>query len=137
MAENEATFEARLDAAISKTTPLIARARITHQDSFGLHFGHHAITIDGKARFDAEGRGDVLLAIDAIPRVMFELKRPGEPLTDDDRDQGISYARLLEPMPPFPDVPPERVTVVVEARRSVGLVAGQEIQHTRDRDPHP
>ncbi|NFL85841.1 hypothetical protein FDB24_02085 [Clostridium botulinum] len=32
---------------------------------------------------------------------VLELKRPGKVITDDDCDQGISYARLITPMPPL------------------------------------
>ena len=32
---------------------------------------------------------------------MVEVKAPDEKLTDDDRDQAISYARLVHPIAPF------------------------------------
>lgn len=97
---NEAEFEAHSQATIQTIFPTL-HGQIQQQRTFTLRFGHHAITIDGKQRFKAGGRCDILLQVQNIPRIMFELKRPGQVLDDDDRDQGISYARLLDPMPPF------------------------------------
>ena len=61
---DEATFEARLNAAISKVFPAIAPARISHQKTFNVKLGHHGVTVDGKEKYHVGGRGDVLLAID-------------------------------------------------------------------------
>ena len=42
-----------------------------------------------------------MLEMDGKPIAIFELKRPGIAISDDDREQGISYARLITPMPPL------------------------------------
>ena len=56
----------------------------------------------GKSRTRLTGFADVLV-IDGERNNLFivELKAPGETLTEADRDQGISYARLLDQIAPF------------------------------------
>lgn len=98
---NEATLEARLDILLKKIFPTLLRPRISYQETFSLKFGHHHVMVDGFRRASAGARLDILIKIDRKPLAVVELKREEEVLTDDDRDQGISYARLLTPMPPL------------------------------------
>lgn len=98
---NEATFEARLNAQIRNLFPTIDSTRISHQEIFDLQLGHHRITVDGKPKERAGGRLDILILVDEIPVLVFELKSPGVQINDADRDQGISYARLMDKMPPL------------------------------------
>ncbi|MGD0021205.1 MAG: SEC-C metal-binding domain-containing protein [Smithellaceae bacterium] len=98
---NEATFEARLNARIQNLFPTIDSTRISHQNIFDLQLGHHRITVDGKPKERAGGRLDILILVDEIPVLVFELKSPGVQINDADRDQGISYARLMDKMPPL------------------------------------
>jgi hypothetical protein len=63
--------------------------------------GHAQIEVDGLAREKAEGRSDLLVFHNDKALAVFELKRPGLPLTDQDRDQALSYARVLHPRPPL------------------------------------
>jgi len=98
---NEATFEARLHTQIQNLFPTIDSTRISHQEVFNVQLGHHHITVDGTPRDKAGGRLDVLLLVDAIPLLVLELKSPGVQINDEDRDQGISYARLMDKMPPL------------------------------------
>jgi len=96
----EADLEARIAAILKSNLPFLDSKAIRHQMRFSLRLGGKQIKIDGKAGA-ATGRLDILLIQDDRPLVVLELKRPGSELREDDRAQGLSYARLLEPMAPL------------------------------------
>ena len=99
---NEATIEARVNSEIQKYFPSIARLKITHQKYLTLRVGHRTdIKIGGLEQAKATGRLDILLSFEDKPLAILELKEPGKPLTVDDRDQGLSYAKLLTPQAPL------------------------------------
>jgi hypothetical protein len=98
---NEATFEARLNTCLQNLFPAVEPLRIKHQRIFNLHLGHHHVTIDGEPKTAVGGRLDVLILVDEIPVLLLELKSPEVQILDEDRDQGISYARLMDKMPPL------------------------------------
>ncbi len=77
--------------------------RLRVQKTFHLHLGRQMIVYNSdESRRDVGGRLDYLVANETgRPLFVIEVKRPGEALTDDDRDQGISYARLLDDIAPF------------------------------------
>jgi hypothetical protein len=58
------------------------------------------VEIDGAAA-TAEGRTDVLVQLHGKPLAVFELKRPGSPLTREDEAQGLSYAKVMDPRYPL------------------------------------
>lgn len=97
----EAQFEAQLRPAITAAFPWLSSDGIVHQKSFSFKFGHAAITIEGNSKKSARARLDVLVSFESTNLAIFELKRPGIAITDDDRDQGLSYARMLHPQPPL------------------------------------
>lgn len=97
---NEATFEAHLGRVLAGLFPANG-VKVTHQIQFTVRLGHHDLQADGRKGWERKGRADVLLTADVGHVAVLELKRPGIDLTDDDRDQGLSYARLLTPMPPL------------------------------------
>jgi hypothetical protein len=99
--KTEAQFEAQLRAAILRAFPWLMAEQITHQKSFSFRFGRTTITVDAAAKSLARGRADVLVFFRGKPLAVFELKRPGLVLTDDDEQQGLSYARMLHPRPPL------------------------------------
>ncbi|MDY0943422.1 hypothetical protein [Priestia megaterium] len=98
---NEATLEARVNAELKRIFPQIYGIKLTHQMSFTLKFGHHNIKIGTGNQNFSRGRLDILVQYDDVNLAILELKRPGKSLTDEDRDQGISYARLMPQMPPI------------------------------------
>ncbi len=100
MTKNEATFEAHLGAVLATLFPA-GTVQVTHQIQFTIRLGHQDIAIDGRKGWEKKGRLDILLTADAGNVAVLELKRPGLDLADEDRDQGLSYARLLNPMPPL------------------------------------
>lgn len=99
---NEATLEARVNAQIQKHFPSIANLKITHQKYLTLQLGHRTdIKAGGLKQAKATGRLDILLSFEDKPLAILELKDPGKSLTEDDRDQGLSYAKLLSPQAPL------------------------------------
>ena len=99
MEANEATFEARIHSELQRLFPTLAPLQFTHQITLTLRLGRRTLRIGPQDT--ARGRLDVLVHFRSRPLLILELKSPGEPLTDDDRDQAISYGRLLTPMPPL------------------------------------
>ncbi|MFP9097920.1 type I restriction endonuclease [Flavobacterium sp. RHBU_24] len=99
---NETEFEQHLASALRLILPTFQPSAISSQKSFSIKFGHHNVLVDGKLSGDRAKMGiyDILIIIGGNPIIMLELKRPHLKLTDDDRDQGISYARLTDPITP-------------------------------------
>jgi hypothetical protein len=95
VAATEIDLEAVLAAAIGKIFPL--GPRVAHQLEFTLHLGHKEIGKNGRKSWVARGRADVLVTFRGEPLAIFEFKRPGLALQDQDEVQGLSYARLLQP----------------------------------------
>ena len=100
-AATEANFEARLSAVLTHALRFIPPGSIRHQLQFSIRLGHKDVQVDGSVGAVAFGRLDILLVHKDRPLAVLELKRPGLPLDDEDRRQGLSYARLLEPMAPL------------------------------------
>lgn len=103
MAKNEATLEARLDRVLTTVFPTFREVKVDHQKSFSIKFGHHDVKVDLKEPSTYPSRAilDILLTIGGKNIILLELKKEGLALTDDDVSQGISYARLVHPMPPL------------------------------------
>ncbi|MGX5623660.1 type I restriction endonuclease [Bacillus cereus] len=95
---NEATFEARAQEAIKDIFPSYATLELTHQLIFSVKLGHEDINVKPSTK---KPRLDILIKKNERNLAVLELKRPGHLLKDEDRDQGLSYARLLTPMPPL------------------------------------
>jgi hypothetical protein len=97
---NEATLEARIAAILLRIFPSVGPSSIEHQLTFKVRLGHQEHLIDGKREF-ARGRLDILLKINSQPTVLVEVKAPDAHLAPADVDQGISYARLHDPIVPI------------------------------------
>lgn len=97
---NEATLEARLNEELKKLFPMLDSLNITHQKSFTIRLGHNII-VNGYEKANAGGRLDVLVSYKNKHLAIIELKSPDIELDSQDVEQGISYARLLTPMPPL------------------------------------
>lgn len=100
---NEHEFEQHYTTALKVILPTFQESSITSQKSFSIKFGHRNVNFGEEIPGNRAKLGiyDILLSIDNRPLVMLELKRPGLKLTNDDRDQGISYARLTNPITPI------------------------------------
>jgi len=68
---------------------------------FRIHLGRGSHEFEGKACSEVSGRLDVLCRRDGRNLFVVEIKAQGVELTDADRIQGLTYARLLEPMAPY------------------------------------
>ena len=103
MEKNEATLEARIDRVLTSVFPSFREVNVEHQKSFSIKFGHHNVQVDSKEPSANPSRAifDILLTINNNNIILLELKKEGLSLTEDDVLQGISYARLLHPMPPL------------------------------------
>lgn len=99
--KTESDLEARIHAVLLKVFPWLNEASITHQNQFSMKFGHAKVTVDGKDIKSKSGRLDILINYEGKPLVVLELKREGLSLTEDDYKQGLSYARMIEAMPPL------------------------------------
>jgi hypothetical protein len=94
----EAELEAKVRAAVCKALPWVSERALRHQIRFSFSIGRASVEIDGTAT--AEGRTDILVQLHGKPLAVLELKRPGLELTSDDEDQGLSYAKVMNP--PYP-----------------------------------
>jgi hypothetical protein len=99
--QTEAEVEGRIASALGGALPFLRGASIRHQFRFTLRLGHNEIEIDGRAVDKAIGRLDLIVLHDDRPLAVLEIKRPSLELSDDDRSQGLSYARLIDPMAPL------------------------------------
>ena len=97
----EADLESRIAAILKSSLPFLNPGALRHQVRFSVRLGGKQIEIDGKAGAAAIGRLDILITQDNRPLVVLELKRPGAELGEDELTQGLSYARLVEPMAPL------------------------------------
>lgn len=99
--ETEADLEARARAALLKALPWLGAHQVEQQVTFTIRFGHATIEVNGNAKQYSTGRVDMLVTVDDVPTLVLELKRPGLQITDEDVEQGLSYARVLHPRPPL------------------------------------
>ncbi|MEZ9145997.1 hypothetical protein CWN94_09330 [Vibrio splendidus] len=98
---SEAQYEAQVRGAITHAFPWLPSEGVTHQDCFSFKFGHSNITVNGKHQKNARARLDILIRYKNTPLAIFELKRPNVKITNDDIEQGLSYARVHHPRPPL------------------------------------
>ena len=99
--KTEAELEARTNAALQAALPWLDRKALRHQLTFSFRLGHKTVLIDGKKVSLRQGRVDILIERGKERIAILELKRPGEKLTQQDVEQGLSYARVLHPRPPL------------------------------------
>jgi len=73
------------------------------ESTFSLQIGSNKVQINGRKpkRENVGGRLDILIKRCGTNLLILELKESGHALTDDDRDQAISYARLVHPIAPY------------------------------------
>jgi hypothetical protein len=77
---------------------------LTFETTFRVQVGRRAVEINSARQRTSDaisGRLDVLVARGGRNLVLVEVKQPGDELTDGDRDQAISYARLVHPIAPL------------------------------------
>lgn len=99
---NEADFQAAIIARLREALPLLP-INIRAERYLNLKLGHHQIAVDGSGntRDFVKGRSDVVVFLNDKPLLLAELKAPSVTITDEDVDQGLSYARIHQPMVPL------------------------------------
>lgn len=92
-----------MDRVLTTAFPTFREVKVEHQKSFSIKFGHHDVNVDLKEPSTYPSRAilDILLTIGGKNIILLELKKEALALTHDDVSQGISYARLVHPMPPL------------------------------------
>ena len=99
--ETEADLEARARVALLRAFPWLKDRQIEQQITFTLRFGHAVITVKGREKEWLTGRVDMVVRVDGDPLLVLELKRKGLGVTQEDVEQGLSYARVMHPRPPL------------------------------------
>lgn len=97
----ETDLEARIAAVLRKVFYWLPADSIRHQTRLRLQLGHTMVTLNGTERANIDGRIDVFVSLNETPLCVLELKKPGQPLDDDDVRQGRSYAIAMDPRPPL------------------------------------
>jgi hypothetical protein len=100
--DNEAEFQASIIKEIRNGFPLLP-SDIRAERYLNLKLGHHEVVLDGAStdKNTVKGRWDVVVFQNNVPLLLVELKAPNVEITDEDVDQGLSYARLHRPMVPL------------------------------------
>ena len=75
-------------------------ADVSFERSFTIRLGRTKHTI-GNGKDTPRGRLDILCRKENKNLFLIEVKADGDSIEQDDIDQGISYARLLDNIPPF------------------------------------
>ena len=70
---------------------------LSYEDSFTIKLGKNIIN----KKDYISGRLDILVKVDNTPFLLWEMKKEGLEITDEEVGQAISYARLTEPITPF------------------------------------
>ena len=97
----EADLEARANGALRKALPCLNVSGIKRQLTFSFKLGHKRVVVDGRSASSKQGQLDILIERESEKLAVLELQRPGQPLSRDDVEQGLSYARVLHPRPPI------------------------------------
>ena len=75
---------------------------ISLERSFSLRLGRHTIQVDTQKQIaTAQPRLDILVSKNGRNLFIIETKAEGLKLTEADRDQAVSYARLVHPIAPY------------------------------------
>ena len=75
---------------------------LSFETSFSLRIGTNTVVVGARRRKEIQrARLDILVRRGGKNLLVIEVKEASLPLSDDDRDQAISYARLLHPVAPL------------------------------------
>lgn len=98
---------------------------MSFEDSFQVKLGHATFGIEkDMKRATMGGRSDMLLMHMGKPLAIVETKAFEKKLTDEDRDQGLSYARLIRQMPPYTIVTNGRIMQVFDTLTTEEIASG-------------
>lgn len=73
------------------------------EGTFSLQIGTNKVLVNGRTRSSGTvgGRFDILVKRSSSNLFVVELKESGHALNDEDRDQAVTYARLVHPIAPY------------------------------------
>jgi hypothetical protein len=100
-------FENEEELKIGFLVPLLRSLGVNQDElhfetSFRLVVGRQTLIEDtSKALTEKRPRLDILVTRDGQNLFVLEVKRRGQELTEQDRDQAVCYARLVDPMAPY------------------------------------
>ena len=72
-------------------------SNLSYEDNFTIKLGKNTI----KKKDYISGRLDILVKLDNTPFLLWEMKKEGLQISDEEIGQAISYARLTEPITPY------------------------------------
>lgn len=99
--KTETDLEAAIRGTVTRVFPWLDPADVKHQIKFSFTFGRSRINVDNTDNYDKQARSDIVLEKGGVPLAVLELKREGHALSAEDEAQGLSYARVLDPMAPI------------------------------------
>lgn len=99
--KTETDLEAAIRGTVMRVFPWLDPADVKHQIKFSFTFGRARIDVDSADNYDKQARSDIILEKGGVPLAVLELKRQGNTLSAEDEAQGLSYARVLNPMAPI------------------------------------
>src|SRR5882757_10348016 len=79
----------------------ISADELEFESNFTIQLGRGVFSVRGTETKTISGRSDILCRRNGTPLFLIELKAEGEELTVADKKQGLSYARLLDPIAPY------------------------------------
>ncbi|MGE0681581.1 MAG: type I restriction enzyme HsdR N-terminal domain-containing protein, partial [Candidatus Binatia bacterium] len=80
----------------------IRREEVSYEKNFSFRAGRHTIRVDTEEQIKTiQSRLDILFSRDGKNLFVIEVKAPRYVLNEEDRDQAISYARLVHPIAPY------------------------------------
>lgn len=97
----EGDLEAEIHKAIGRCFPKLPKDSIKHQTTFTFSLCGRTFSVNGVDKNTARIRADILLYWKDRPLAVLELKRNGNSIDEDDIRQGLSYARVMNPMAPL------------------------------------
>lgn len=99
--KTETDLEAAIRGTVMRVFPWLDPSVVKHQIKFSFTFGRSRIDVDSTDSYDKLARSDIILEKGGVPLAVLELKREGNALSAEDDAQGLSYARVLDPMAPI------------------------------------
>lgn len=100
MKMNEETLKSNVVVPLLQSIGIDSEG-LSFETQFSIQLGRGVYTVKGERVSLATGRSDILCSLNDKPLFIIEVKGEEQTLTDADRRQGLSYARLLDPMAPF------------------------------------
>lgn len=96
------------------------------ENTFNIQLGRGIYNVKNEEVSEASGRLDILCKIDGRNLFIIEMKAEGVEITDKDRKQALSYARLIEPMAAYAIVSNAKVNYLYDT------ITGKRVDKTNE-----